>query len=252
MDDILGSVLGFFGQQDTNANQADIANKATAASAEQAQINRDYQERLSNSAYQRQVADLSAAGLNPMLAYIKGGGASTPSGATGQVTSAQYTSPISGAVSGRLTSAQAKKTEAEVPKTIAETANITKISERIDQEISNMKTDQDKTKAVIDNLRVERDNLIKSGLNLTEVGNQLRASIENLQKHSQLFHSLSQTEYFRSMLVDTEQQLRKLDLTAAKDTSNIGREYQQLKPIIDILKAIFLPRGIPLSVYKGN
>jgi len=228
--DILGSVLGYVGQQETNANQADIANKATAASAEQAQINRDYQERLSNSAYQRQVADLSAAGLNPMLAYIKGGGASTPSGATGQVTSAQYTSPISGAVSGRLTSAQAKKTEAEVPKTIAETANITKISDRIDQEISNMKTDQEKITAVIDNLRIERENLIKQGYNLTEVGNQLRAQITNLQSHSTFFNALTKS-------TDFDAQLKEFDVEAAKGAGNFGREYNQFKPIIDLLRS---------------
>lgn len=52
--------------------------------SKEASANRHFQQSMSDTAYQRAMQDLEAAGLNPILAATNGG-ASTPSGATAQV-----------------------------------------------------------------------------------------------------------------------------------------------------------------------
>lgn len=61
----------------------ELVQQNNAWSAQQAQKQMDFQERMSNTAHVREIQDLKAAGLNPVLS-AKLGGASTPSGAMAQ------------------------------------------------------------------------------------------------------------------------------------------------------------------------
>lgn len=77
--------------------QLELLAEQRAFNSAEAQKNRDWQERLSNTAYQRAIEDLEKAGLNKWLAVTGGNGASasTPSGASATSQAGDVTAPNS-------------------------------------------------------------------------------------------------------------------------------------------------------------
>lgn len=72
---LIGGLLQLQGAREANAANSDMANRQM-----------DFQRAMSGTAHQREVADLRAAGLNPILSA--NAGASTPSGASATMTNA--------------------------------------------------------------------------------------------------------------------------------------------------------------------
>lgn len=99
----------YYGAKDTNETNRAISAEQMRFSGEQAQINRDFQERMSSTAVQRRMADLKAAGLNPVLAATSD--ASTPAGAMGQSAGIPAVNEIEAALQSAL---QFKKVNQEL------------------------------------------------------------------------------------------------------------------------------------------
>ena len=79
----------------TNLTNLELQQQANEASSAEAERNREFQLMMSSTAHQREVSDLKAAGLNPILSANSG--ASTSSGAVANLGSAQMQSPYSSA-----------------------------------------------------------------------------------------------------------------------------------------------------------
>lgn len=190
--------LGNFLDRATGGLLSDItgatgARDANKVNLEEAKINREWQERMSNTAYQRAMQDMKQAGLNPILAYQQGG-ASVPSGAQGQVNA--VASPLGEAAKMGLqaytgiNAANSQVQQAQTAKAQAESTVALQATQATNQIAQTEKTQAETTKTIdsISNQKKQRE-LMQAQLRLektksaaAELANKGVSTLENLSQ----------------------------------------------------------------------
>lgn len=151
---------------------------------------RDYNTQMSNTAWQRGTADMQAAGINPMLAFMKGGASSpeakAPTSGSSLASGAGY--PDNNIARDVNSAAQAKLAEANAEKAKAEAESIREDIQTKPVTREQVRTQIQETLANIEKIRQDTNtsaysaaNLYANTQNLIELKEQIQATVKNIK-----------------------------------------------------------------------
>ncbi|WVR22146.1 MAG: DNA pilot protein [Malazfec virus 6] len=127
--DILGPVINYLGNERTNQQNDTSAKDSMRFTDKQTRQQMQFQERMSNTAVQRSMADHKKAGLNPLLALQNQ--ASSPNGAAGSGDQASFENSLGAAVGSAMEMASLKLAQT---KNRSEIKNIDAATRKADME----------------------------------------------------------------------------------------------------------------------
>lgn len=181
---VVGDIVGGVLERDWAKRDAQTA---WERSSEAAQKQMDFQERMSNTAYQRAVQDMKSAGLNPMLAYSQGG-ASSPTGAKGEAPAPHPTTSPTRVATSMATAAQienvkanTEKATAEADKARADAENVRATTPKHAVEMDKWRQEIEESKRKMEVMLTEASKNISSSAHFDQLVNNLQAEFPRIK-----------------------------------------------------------------------